>query len=99
MSAQMQLDIYPHAPGYKREGTSSEAAHAVKSKADTLREKVLRVLSFAALTADEVAQRLGESVLSVRPRLSELSARGLISETGARRRNASGKMASVWRAA
>lgn len=99
MSAQMQLDIYPHAPGYKRAGTSSDAAHAVKSKAATLRDEVLRELSRAALTADEVAERLSESVLSVRPRLSELSARGLIEETGQRRRNASGKMAAVWRAA
>lgn len=90
---------YPHTPGWKKVGTSSEAAHAVKSKAATLREKVLRVLSFAALTADEVAQRIDESVLSVRPRLSELSARGMIEETGQRRRNASGKMAAVWRAA
>lgn len=99
MSTQMQLDIYPHAPGFKRQGTSAEAAKAVKSRAATLRDEVLQVLARAALTADEVAERLGESVLSVRPRLSELSARGLIAETGARRQNASGKMASVWRAA
>ena len=99
MNAQLQLDIYPHAPGFKREGTSADAARAVKSKAATLREQVYRALAKAAMTADEVARYLGESVLSCRPRLSELAARGLIAETGERRKNESGKFAAVWRAA
>lgn len=99
MNAQLSLDIYPHAPGFKKDGTSAEAAHSMKSRAATLRDEVLRVLSFKALTADEVARILDESILSVRPRLSELAARGLIVETGARRKNDSGKLAAVWRAA
>ena len=49
------------------------------------------------LTADEVAERLGQSVLSVRPRISELKAKGKIEATAKRRCNVSGKRAVVWR--
>jgi predicted ArsR family transcriptional regulator len=48
-------------------------------------------------TADEIATELGESVLSVRPRVSELRALGEIEETGERRVNESGRRAIVWR--
>lgn len=90
---------YPHRPGWKKVGTSSEAANSMKSRAATLRDAVMRALSSAAMTADEVARQLGESVLSVRPRLSELAAMRAIKETGERRSNDSGKFASVWKAA
>ena len=50
------------------------------------------------LTADEIAADLGESVLSIRPRVSELHRLGMIEKTKVRRRNASGMSASVWRA-
>ena len=52
----------------------------------------------AAMTADEVAELLGESVLSVRPRVSELKAQGRVEATTKRRCNVSGKTAVVWRA-
>ena len=42
---------------------------------------------------------LGESVLAIRPRFSELRALGQITDTGARRINDSGRSAIVWRAA
>mgnify|MGYP000322982922 CR=1 FL=1 len=56
---------------------------------------LVKLRYFAGLTADECAAVLGESVLSIRPRFSELLGAGLIRETGQRRRNASGKMADV----
>ena len=96
----MQLDIftrYPSNPGFKKHGTSQEAAEAVAPRARLLRDKVLSALKRTAMTADEVATYLDESVLSVRPRLSELSKKGLIIETGERRKNESGKAAAVWR--
>lgn len=102
----MQLDLldyitrYPSKPGYKAAGTSQEAAERVESKAATLRMKCLRLLEDIApygLTADELAERLGETVLSVRPRVSELLGLGLVMHTGERRKNASGMSASVWR--
>lgn len=39
----------------------------------------------AGLTADEMAERLGKSILSVRPRITELSHAGLIRDSGLRR--------------
>lgn len=92
------MSTYPDTPGWKRDGTSSDAATAITSRAPTLRSKVLQVLNSADLTADECAERLGESVLGIRPRLSELRRAGKIEETGERRLNVSGMNASVWRA-
>ena len=48
-------------------------------------------------TADEVAKDLNLSVLSVRPRVSELKRLGEIKQTGGRRKNDSGMTATVWR--
>jgi predicted ArsR family transcriptional regulator len=90
-------DEYPNSPGYKRPGTSREAAEAIKPRAAILRERSLAALKHRPMTADEVAAHLGESVLSIRPRITELHELGLIEQTGERRRNASGRMAAVWR--
>jgi hypothetical protein len=48
------------------------------------------------MTADELAGRLGESILTVRPRVSELRAARLIEATTERHRNESGHAAIVW---
>ncbi len=86
---------YPHVTGFKREGTSSEAAPDSK-RANALRDRVLAALRvYVPMTADEIASALGEDRLSIRPRCSELIALGKIKETGQRRPNASGKMAAV----
>lgn len=94
----MQDDLfsYPSRPGFKDRDTAREAAQKIATKAETLRESVYNTLRKQNLTADEVAGRLGESVLSIRPRLSELVASGLIEWTGERRKNNSGMSAKVW---
>ncbi len=102
MTQQPELDFsgrYPRTPGYKRPGTSSDAAAAMGSRAVTLRARVLQVLVTGPATADEVAGVLGESVLAVRPRFSELRKLGRIVETDERHENKSGKSAVVWRLA
>lgn len=89
---------YPDAPGFKRRGTSKAAAPTI-SRAEKLRALVLAEIKKAGkrgLTADEAAGRLGESVLSIRPRVSELFRKNKIAESGERRKNASGVNASVW---
>jgi predicted ArsR family transcriptional regulator len=93
-------DPYPVGPGSKeRGGTSEEAAERIASRAETVRLQVLALLRAGGkLTADEIAKKLKLSVLSVRPRVSELAARGLIERTGGRRQNQSGMNAAVWRA-
>jgi predicted ArsR family transcriptional regulator len=75
-------------------------ARAKLGKTERVRRLVLDVLAAtpAGLTADEIAAALGESVLAVRPRVSELFHDGLIGKTGERRRNHSGLSAYVWRA-
>lgn len=91
---------YPASPGYKEPTTSKEAAAKMRGRAKTLRERALEAIrgAPAGMTADEVAQGLGETVLAVRPRISELNAEGSIYSSGVRRTNLSGLKAKVWRA-
>lgn len=88
---------YPVAAGFKVTGTSQEAARKVTPRLTGLRSKVMDALRAGDKTADEVAEFMDKSVLSVRPRLSELREMGLIEPTGARRHNESGMTADVWR--
>lgn len=91
---------YPDAPGFKRPGgTSEQAALAVAGSAANKRARVLAEVArhgTAGATADEIAKDLGLSVLSVRPRVSELHRSGFIVASGSRRKNDSGLNASVW---
>jgi len=48
-------------------------------------------------TADEIANALGISILTIRPRVSELRRMDKICDAGMRRKNASGKSAIVWK--
>jgi predicted transcriptional regulator len=89
---------YPNSPGFKDLTTSKEAAKKIEPKAKTLRDACLKVLMLQSLTPDEVAAHLGESILSVRPRISELFKQGLIKTTGVRRMNESGNRAHVYKA-
>jgi hypothetical protein len=95
---QPDLFKYPIQPGHKAGGTSCAAAEAIAPRAPTLRDQVHALLKNAALTADEAAARLDKSILSIRPRLSELLAQGKIQDTGKTRRNSSGVQATVWKA-
>jgi predicted ArsR family transcriptional regulator len=86
---------YPTMAGWKDNDTSREAAETID--AGMLRVKVWACLHrHGSMTADECAELLGMSILSIRPRFSELRNLGKIEDTGARRRNHSGKNAKVW---
>ena len=100
MSRMSEL-VYPDAPGFKVAGPSKMAAEKVASTSTKLRAAVLEEFKQnpARLTADEIATSLNLSVLSVRPRVSELHRLGMIERTGSRRRNDSGRTATVWRIA
>jgi DNA-binding NarL/FixJ family response regulator len=81
-------------------GPSNEAGAAIRPKTTTLRDKVLCVLRRvpSGLTADEIAERCGVSLLAIRPRVTELNKAGAIEDTGLRRKNiVSGAKAAVWR--
>lgn len=87
---------YPESAGWKATDTSHEAA--VTTDAATVRHLVVRWLrTHGPHTADETAAGLGLSLLTVRPRLSELRALDLVDDSGDRRLNVSGKRAIVWR--
>lgn len=88
------------APPARDTDTSRAAASAIAPSAARLRMMVLgaiRAAGPAGLTADEAADRLGLSVLTVRPRVSELGKAGSIVDAGSRRANRSGRKAIVWR--
>lgn len=88
---------YPDSPGAKARETSFQAADEIADKAPILRARCLKVLEHSnGLTADEVAGRLGLSILSVRPRITELAHDGKVRDSGVRRYNVSGKRAIVW---
>lgn len=79
--------------------TSIEAMLAAMETAPTLRSRIWRILfDRGPQTPDEVAEFLGETVLAVRPRFTDLTKENKISDTGERRSNASGRKAIVWRA-
>jgi hypothetical protein len=88
---------YPDVPGHKGRDTGIAAAEAIAPKMGRLQQQALRVIEQRPSTPDEVATALGVSILSIRPRISELSNKGLIADSGARRENRSGKKAIVWR--
>jgi hypothetical protein len=79
---------YPTTPGHKGTDTSKAAAPH-RDTAAKIRSQVLAEFeSFGPMTADECAARLQMSILTVRPRCSELKLTNCLADTGERRRNA-----------
>jgi hypothetical protein len=97
----MTTDVYPVAAGHKENhGTSQIAARQVDADPD----RKLRIQTEAAIlitlnpdmTADDVAAELGESVLYVRPRISELVALNVLVKTNRKRPSlACGRSAAI----
>lgn len=92
-------DRYPTMPGAKgSDGTSQDAADAMTPIASHLRRVAIRTLArMGEATPLEAVAVAGVTRESLQPRFSELRAMGLVEPTGARRRNPSGKSASVLR--
>jgi hypothetical protein len=90
---------YPHSPGHRGVETNIEAADSLASRLGTLQNLTLNFIArrgaFGA-TSDECTAGLGIDRGSVQPRTSELSRKGLIIDSGLRRRNGTGKRAIVW---
>lgn len=97
MSRMSELQ-YPDHPGHKAAGPSEAAATAIAGTAKVLRQQVLQIIAASqhGLTADQVAAKLNRSVLSVRPRVSELRRQGEIRQASQRGKNDSGMSASIW---
>ena len=88
---------YPDAAGFKVAGsTSEEAARTIDATAIRL-ECYNWLKANGPATADQVAEGLDYSILTIRPRMSELHAKNLIRDTGDRGINShSGKRAIKW---
>ena len=79
--------------------TSIAAADALSPKLGRLQQMAKSAICDAGtqgLTADELSARLDMDRWSIQPRTSELKRKGLILDSGQRRRNATGKLAIVW---
>lgn len=87
---------YPYHPGSKTGGTSAQAADAIAPRAGTLKARCLAEITKQSGTPDEIAARLGKSILAIRPRISELLAKGLVRKTERKRLNDSGQPANVY---
>jgi hypothetical protein len=87
---------YPAQPGHQHTDTSLEAAQSIAVNAGTLRQSCLDALTQRSGTADQIAARLSESILTIRPRIAELRRLGFIRDTGTRLPNTSGRSAIVW---
>ena len=93
-------ESYPLSPGWSEPTTSRAAAKFVQDRVGILRDRALTTIRNAGptgLTSDECAEKIGESIIGTRPRFTELHLSGKIERTGARRKNASGASAAVWR--
>lgn len=88
---------YPNAPGWKARDTARAAAAGIAGKVGTIRERVLEAIKVRQGTPEQIALRIGEPLLNVRPRCSELAAKGLIEDSGVRGTATGGKLAIVWR--
>ncbi len=94
--------MYPDVAGFKEGLTSREAAEAIEAKgrAGHLRDAVAAWYAKGWTgTADECAAALNESILAIRPRVSELHMQHVLEPTGHKRRSTGGRPSHVWRAA
>lgn len=98
-----QLDIfaepYPNGPGWKARETSRAAADAIAPQAKSLRARVYDEIKKAPGTPEQIAHRLKVPLMNVRPRCSELAAKGLIVDSEARGTAMGGRKAIIWRVA
>lgn len=92
-------DPFDTAAAHRGVDTSIAAAELAASVSGRLRYLVHKSLcEDGDQTCDEVCAKLGLPRYSAQPRLTELRKKGLIRDTGLRRRNVSGANAIVWRA-
>ena len=94
----MMGEHYPQFPGFKETETSREAAERMDLRAGSLRRRTYEyICANPDNCADEIAAGLCQTVLAIRPRVSELRTMGMIEVSG-RGRNRSGMSAHRWRA-
>ncbi|HKT53615.1 MAG TPA: hypothetical protein VJP88_04140 [Caulobacteraceae bacterium] len=88
---------YPDAPGHKARDTAKAAADLIAPRERSLRARVYDEIAKRPGTPEDIAERLGEAVHSIRPRCSQLAAAGLIEDSGQRGDAMGGRKAIIWR--
>jgi predicted ArsR family transcriptional regulator len=96
----MTLPYTRDGAGYQKTDTSEKAARALRSRAPSLRRRVLAVLveTGAPVSTDGIARRLGEDYGSVQPRLTKLRRSGDVRDSELRGRTAKGRSCILWEA-
>ena len=82
--------------------TSEAAAASIASALPQLEQEVLAVLrarGAEGATTHELSEALGIQLVSISPRIAPLRERGLVRDSGARRKGDSGRASTVWRIA
>lgn len=98
---QPELDFanYPNTAGHQGGDTDKAAAKAIekRGRAKKLRTTILEKIKLCPTgsTPDEMAGIMGEDILSIRPRFTELKKRSLLVDTGIRRPSKNGKSQRV----
>lgn len=86
-------------PMYQRHSdTSRAAAEAIKLSVTLIQAAVLTTIEKAPATDDELCRRLDMQGNTLRPRRVELVKKGLIKDSGEKRKTSSGRKAVVWEA-
>ena len=93
------MNTYPDAPGHNNVHTSIAAAASVTEKASSIRSRIYALLLDGhQMTSEEAAIRLNVKHDNCWKRISELRAKGLAEDSGAKRLNrSSGEQAIVWK--
>lgn len=91
---------YPNVAGSKGDAeTGREAAASINPHLGRLQRLVadaVKVAGDAGMTPEELCQATGLERTTIQPRTSELKAKGVLRDSGQRRRNKSRKRAIVW---
>lgn len=90
---------HPDVPGHRGVDTSIAAAEDLAFKLGGLQRLAHRAIAAhgpSGLTVDELGEVVDSPRWSIQPRTSELKRKGLIVDSGLRRRNCTGKAAIVW---
>jgi hypothetical protein len=94
-----QLRMFAEAPFVRGSDTSEAAARAIEPDMNALQQKVLahlRGCSALGATDDEMQRALAMNPSTQRPRRIELVNKGLVVDSGMKRRTGSGRWAVVW---
>ena len=100
MQREFDFDKYPNKAGHRGVRTSIASAEDINKQLSRLKKMVLLELSKVfpnGLTGTEIANKTRKSILSIRPRTTELKLQGLIIDTEETRKNDAGKSEIIYK--